>query len=208
MTILDSIKSDNYKIGNLQAILYRRGDLTFREDLLAWLYFEMKGSGQYSKRSDGMGVLPVLFCGMADLSFPAIVAYLSTIQLVVVGTWIDDKFKVGGVCFPTTTIGKGQERALIAGYGFLREMWGTDEQELLTVLGIAFLFGESNALALHGVRYSSNVLTARYMARFGFEDKGTLPYFLERRGKLVDATLSTLTRVRFEENLQERAKPE
>jgi len=153
-------------------------------------------------------VLETLFCGMADLSFDSIVAYLSTVALVVMGRWEGEQFKVAGICFPTTRIGSGDQKACFAGYGFTREWWGTDEQELLAALGISVLFVEGDVLAIHGIRYETNSLTAKFMARFGFKDVGTIPMYFLRRGKLVGAVVSTLSREKFEENLRLRADPE
>ena len=207
MSILESLKKDGYRMGNLQAIPYSRHDHTiFKPGFLGELYWMMRASGKYSKNANGMGILVDLFCGMQDLSFPAIVAYLSTVQLIVLGVWEGEVFNVAGVCFPTTRIGSGDQKAMIAGYGFLSPYWGSDEQELLAVLGIAMLFVEGDVLAIHGVRYQSNVLTAKFMSKFGFKDYGVIPRFLMRRGKLVDAVVSSLSREDFEDNLRLRAE--
>lgn len=208
MSILADLKSTDYRMGNLQAIMYNRNDSrVFKPGFLGELYWMLKGSGQYSQRP-GNGVLEPLFCGMTDLSFDAIVAYLSTVGLVVMGVWDGENFKVAGICFPTTRVGAGDQKACFAGYGFLRAYWGTDEQELLAVLGLAVLFVEGEVLAIHGVRYETNTLTANFMSRFGFKDDGTVPMYFLRRGKLVGATVSTLTRGAFEENLKLRTEPE
>lgn len=207
MSILKSLKDADYRLGDLQAIMYNRNDRrVFKPGFLAELYWMLKGSGQYSKR-EGMGVLETLFCGMADLSFDGVVAYLSTVSIVVLGKWADDEFKVAGLCFPTTRIGSGDQKACFAGYGFTRDWWGTDDQEILAALGIAVLFFEGDVLAIHGIRYETNTLTARFMAKFGFRDIGTIPMYMLRRGKLVGATVSTLSRVDFEENLRLRSEP-
>lgn len=203
--MLEAIQAEGYRIGDLQAIIYDRNDHSvFEEGFLARLYFMLRGD-RYSKR-EGDGILSALFCGMQDLSFDAIVAYLSTRPLCLMGEWKDGKFDVAGLCFAVTMIGsgKGNPKACFCGYGFKRESWGTENLETLALLGITVLFQEMDVLSIHGVRYASNDLTARFMGKFGFKDVGTIPRYMLRRGALVDATVSTLSRETFEWNVGER----
>lgn len=201
--LIKAFKDDHYRIGNLQAIEYHRTNTSvFKPGFLGDLYFMLKGN-RYSKRS-GDGILEVLFCGMKDLSYDAIVSYLASRPLICLGVWGEDNsFELAGFCFPTTIIGEGDQKAAFAGYGFLPKFWGTEEQEVLAALGIAVLFSELALLSLHGIRYSGNDLTAKFMERFGFRDVGTIPHYMMRRGKLVEGVVSTLSRDRFEEALAE-----
>ncbi len=203
MSLIQSFKDMHYRVGPCQAIEYNRKDTAlFKPGFLGELYFKLRGE-RYSKR-DGTGILEMLFCGMTDLSYDAIVSYLASRAIVVLGVWQDEKnFKVAGLAFPTIMIGAGEQRACFAGYGFLREFWGSEEQEVLAALGLSVLFSELNLLSIHGIRYSGNAQTARFMQRFGFRDVGTVPHYMLRRGELVDGVVSTLRRERFEEVLAE-----
>ncbi len=200
---LKAFKEDKYRVGNCQAIEYKRNDHTiFKPGFLGELYFMLQRN-RYNKRA-GNGILEALFCGMKDLSYDAIVAYLATRAIVCLGVWVDETtFKLAGFAFPSTLIGENDERAIFGAYGFLPEFWGTDEQEILTALGLCFLFSELNLLSIHGIRYHENAQTAKFMERFGFRDVGTIPHYMLKRGKLVSAVVSTLSRERFEEVLAE-----
>lgn len=203
MGLIEAFKEDKFRIGNCQAIEYNRADTTiFKPGFLGELFFMLR-QNRYSKR-EGTGILESLFCGMKDLSYDAIVSYLSTRAIVCLGVWVDEtSFKLAGFCFPTTVIGEGEQKSAFAGYGFLPEFWGTDEQEILAALGITVLFSELKLLSLHGIRYHENAQTAKFMQRFGFRDVGTIPHYMLKRGKLVDGVVSTLSRERFEEVLAE-----
>lgn len=205
MNLLEAIKLDNYKIGPCQAIIYNRKETAiFKEGFLGELYWMFRGE-RYSTR-DGYGILNALFCGMQDLSFDSIVAYLSTRPLCILGVWEEDEFKVAGICFPAVTIGAGDgnPKAAFAGYGYVRWAWGHEHLETLTLLGIAILFQELDILSLHGMRYASNDLTAKLMGKFGFKDVGTIPNYMMRGKELVAGTVSTLSRETFEENVGQR----
>jgi hypothetical protein len=203
MSLIAAFKADNFRVGDCQAIEYHRTNTQiFQPGFLGELYFMLKGN-RYNKR-EGDGILQTLFCGMKDLSYDAIVSYLAGRPIVALGVWVSEKsFKLAGFCFPTIMIGEGDQKAAFAGYGFLREFWSSDEQEVLAALGISVLFSELNLLSLHGMRYAGNAATARFMERFGFKDVGTIPHYMLRRGKLVEGVVSTLSRERFEEVLAE-----
>lgn len=204
MSLIQALKEDNYRANNLQAIPYDRTKTElFKPGFLGDLYFQLKGS-RFHKTRPGNGILDVLFCGMQDLSFDAIVAYLQSRPLSILGVWEGDTFRAAGLHFIVTKTGSGDECSCMAGYSFFREWWGTDEQESLTVLGIAQIFGELNVRTIHGLRYRENEFTARYMARFGFKDIATIPDQMLRRGKLVPGVLSMLSRNDFETNLLQR----
>lgn len=207
---LDAIKLDNYRYGDCQAIVYdRKLTSTFKPGYLGKIYDGLCGN-RFSRRDpNGTGILEALFCGMSDLSWDAIVSYLATRPMAVLGMWRQDGdkevFEPAGIEFVATYVGSGDQKACFAGYGFLPKFWGTDEQETLTYMGIALLFQELDVLAVHGIRYADNELTARYMARFGFRDTGRLPQYMMKRGKLVEAVTSTLSRETFEAKLEQRA---
>jgi hypothetical protein len=198
MGILEAIKADGYRIGPLQAIVYdRRKTDIFPPGFLSRLYFQFRGN-RYSK-GDGDGILSVFFCGMNDLSHDAIVDFWLHHATSILGVWKDGVFEPAGCLFPTFVIGAGEdERAAYAGYAFIRPYWGSQEEEVLAMIGITQLFVEMNLTALHGQRFIENDATAKFMARFGFRDLCTLPNQLNRGGKLVPMTISTLERSTFE----------
>lgn len=201
MGILNQLKEQNYRWGDLQAIPYSRTETAiFKPGFLGELYFKFRGS-RFSRR-DGTGILENLFCGMTDLSYDAIVPYLAGRPICVLGVWQGTEFKVAGFNFTTVSIGAGEHKACFAGYGFTREFWGTDEEEVLAVLGITVIFQELDVLSIHGVRYADNDFTAHFMRRFGFRDVGTLPNYMMKRGKLVDGVISTLSRETFEAKVE------
>jgi hypothetical protein len=88
---------------------------------------------------------------------------------------------------------------MIAGYGFFREAWGTEDQQIVTMLGLAYIFKEFDLRAIIGNRYTDNTLTAKFMGRFGFKDCGEIPCFQLRETKLVPLVVSALMREDFEQ---------
>jgi hypothetical protein len=202
---LQHIADLSYRWWDLQAIEYTpiREEI-FPPPFLTTLYNLCLHSGRAK-----LGILESLFCGMTDLSHDSITSYLHTRKLIVLGEWRTrggEEAKVTefiplGFCF-LSTFCKGKTTASAFGaYAFFSEAWRTPQQHCLTLLGIAFLLKEFELSSLHGIRYADNRLTARWMARFGFEDVGTLQNYLPRHstGELTAATISTLDRVRFEE---------
>jgi RimJ/RimL family protein N-acetyltransferase len=207
MSILEALQADSYRIGNLQAIIYdRRKTEIFRADFLSQLYFEFL-QNRYNRRP-GTGILEMMLCGFEDFSHDSVVGFWLKTPLVILGVWHEGEFKAAGLCFPAIMIGAGQpERACYGGYAFKPAYWGTDEQEVLATLGIAALFQEMQLLALHGSRFETNDLTAKFMQRFGFRDVATLPAQMTRKGKLVSAVISTLPREVFEAYLERQLSP-
>jgi hypothetical protein len=144
----------------------------------------------------------MLFCGMNDLSLPAIVSYLALQKLVILGKWEGETLRTGGVCWATAVMGV-KEKSAFGAYGFLRWTWGTEEQEWLSWLGLAWLFNETGGglVQLHGQRYKSNHLTARFMGKFGFTDLATVPRLMANGDTLESGVISTISRDVFEEKL-------
>ena len=198
VSILESLKLDNYRIGDLQAIAYDRRNPAFKPGFLSDLYFKFLHN-RYNRRP-GTGILENMLCGFEDVSHDAVIQFWLRTPLVILGIWKGEEFTPCGLCFPALIIGAGQEeRACYGGYGFLPEWWSSDEQEVLTILGISALFVEMQLKVLHGSRFETNDLTAKYMQRFGFRDVATLPAQMTRGGKLVSGVMSTLPREVFEQ---------
>lgn len=202
MSVLDYLKAENYRIGDLQAIAYDRNNPLFGETYLPDLYIGL-GAGRRPKWSRNN--LRMLFCGFSDLSLPAIVAYLASQKLVIIGQWEENRWRTGGICWPTAVMGS-KEKSAFGGYGFLRWSWGTENQEWMGWLGLAYLFNETGGglVQLHGQRYESNQLTANFMERFGFKDIGVVPKLIARDDILENGVISTVSRETFENKLAEK----
>ena len=213
-SILEAFKEDEYRLGDLQVRMYTPQTRDqWPIDFLGQLYFKLLGD-RYGNRPNGTGILEVLFCGMSDLSYPAIVGYIANRPLVVLGVWEPIEFEEGygpvlptdpthtfreaGFAFPVTLTGEAPDRSGFFGYGIFREFWGNPMMEPLVMLGLAAIFSEFKLEAVHGLRYAQNDLTARYVRRYGFRDNGTIPAYMLRKGKLVSAVSSTLMREDFE----------
>jgi hypothetical protein len=214
---LAHIAALDYRWGDCQAIRYdRANESVFRThsgSYLLDLWEACRCSGHRGSRS---GILSPLFCGMADLSSEAIIAYLHSIPLIILGEWrpvmipVDTpppvpEFAPLGFCF-MTNLNRGKTwNSGLGAYAFFQEAWRTPQQLVLTLLGISRLFYEFRLCSLHGIRYADNKLTARWMAKFGFRDLGTIPNWMVRQstGELTDATISTLAREEFESRLSE-----
>jgi hypothetical protein len=208
VSLIQAFKDDSYTYGNLQSIAYNRNDTSiFKPGFLGDLYWMLKGD-RFHKTRPGSGILEVLMCGMSDISFDQVVSYLARIPLCVMGIWEESpegrRFRPAGIHFITVHTKSDTESSCFAGYGFVKEFWGSDEQETLTLLGISQIFGELNVKTINGMRFTTNEFTARYMAKFGFKDTGLIKDHLPRRGKLVDGVVSTLSKSDFETNLLER----
>ena len=196
MTALDQIRDAGYRIGNLQAIRYdrTREDL-FYDGYMGRLYFLLKECG----RRGGDGILSAIFGGNPTSTFDAIVPFLVQRPLIILGAWEDGSFKEAGVTFPIIFCGSQQtEVSAFCGFGFLPWVYGSDEINTLSILGLAMLYRELNLVAIHGTRYPGNTLAKQFMERFGFHDVGTLPHYQLRDGKLVPTMISTLSREDFE----------
>jgi hypothetical protein len=196
--VLEALKEDGYRLGDLAAIRYdkSRTDL-FPDNYLGHLYNRCRES----KRRTGDGILTATFGGNPASDFNSIVTYLATRAfLLILGRWEGDKFHELGFAFPTVTLGTNStEKAMISGYGFFRESWGTEDQKIVTMLGLAYIFKEFDLCAIIGNRYTDNTLTAKFMGRFGFKDCGEIPCFQLRGTKLVPLVVSALMREDFEQ---------
>jgi hypothetical protein len=216
------LASINYRWGQLQAIRYCSDMEIFSNSCgsyLSYLYERTRSSGR-----SRLGSLPLLFCGMMDLSCEAIVSYLHQRAVVVLGEWrayepsgdgktyFDPYFHPLGYCFPSTPIAISRSssaatprNSVFAGYGFFQEAWGTPAQTILSWLGIAWLFNELQLSSIHGVRLRENVLTARWCGQFGFRTIGSLPDYMPHYpdGELVEGIVSTLSRAEFSRRLGE-----
>lgn len=200
MSILSDLRDSDYRLGNLQAVRYDRHSLLFPDGYLGFLY---RGLGEGRRNGFRRKNLQFALTGFTDLSFDAVVPYLAMQKLVIVGQWEGDVFRTGGVCWPNLLTGY---RTGFGSYAALRWLWGTPEEEILAMLGLAMMFEEFNLIQLHGQRYADNHLTARFMGRFGFKDVGRVPRLLARAGEEepVYGVISTLSREDFERNCAER----
>jgi hypothetical protein len=196
--VLGALKEDEYRLGDLAAIRYdRKNTDLFPDDYLGHLYHRCRES----KRRSGDGILTQLFGGNPASDFNSIVTYLaSRSYLIILGRWEGEKFHELGFAFSVISCGfPHTEKSLFGGYGFFRDAWGTADQETVTMLGLAYLFKELDIIALHGIRYEDNLLTARFMAKFGFKVDGAIPYYQLKGNKLATGIISTLLRADFED---------
>jgi hypothetical protein len=196
--VLGALKEDEYRLGDLAAIRYdRKNTDLFPDDYLGHLYHRCRES----KRRSGDGILTQLFGGNPASDFNSIVTYLaSRSYLIILGRWEGEKFHELGFAFSVISCGfPHTEKSLFGGYGFFRDAWGTADQEIVTMLGLAYLFKELDIVALHGIRYEENLLTARFMAKFGFKVDGAIPYYQLKGNKLSTGIISTLLRTDFED---------
>ena len=217
-SILAAFQQDQYRLDNLQARIYEpKTRDQWPADFLGQVYLKLRGDRFSNRRPNGTGILEVGFCGMADVSFDAIVAYLCNRPLIVMGVWeeveedqwdddgnaldpkIVTRFREAGIAFPTTLIGEAYpDRSGFFGYLFFPEFWGDERMELLGLLGLTAIFVEFKLAFLHGVRYRDNWQTVQFVKKYGFRDDGTIEGYMLRRGKLVSAVASTLSRPDFE----------
>ena len=196
--VLQALKDDSYRWGDLQCLRYDKANRElFSDAYIGYLYARCVAS----RRRSGNGILDQLFGGNPASDFPSIVTYLAQRPvLLILGKWVDGKFNELGFAFPTVSIGApNTEKSLIAGYGFFAPSWGTQDQRIVTMLGLAYFFKEFGLSAIIGNRYRENVLTAKYMARFGFKDYGEIPRLQLQGAKLVPMVVSALLREDFEE---------
>lgn len=197
---LTAIKDDGYRFGDYQAIRYDRKSSIFPEDVIGELYLKAKQSGRRSTN----GVLDALFSGNPESHFDAVVPYLATHPLIIMGEWDGDRFQFGGFAFVSIICGTAEtERSAFCGYTIFRRYWGTDEAKILSILGLTALFQEFNLIAIHGIRYEENLLTERFVSQFGFKETGRIPHYQLKDGKLVPGIVTTLLRSEFEEFLEQ-----
>ena len=200
--VLSALQEDGYRLGDLQAIRYDKSSTyLFPDQYLGHLYNRCRES----KRRSGNGILDATFGGNPASDFNSIVTYFATRAfLLILGRWEGDKFHELGFAFPTVALGTNStERSMIAGYGFFREAWSTEDQQILTMLGLAYIFKEFDLKAIIGNRYTDNTLTAKFMGKFGFKDCGEIPFFQLRGTKLVPMVVSALTREDFEQYVED-----
>jgi hypothetical protein len=193
---LEGLQQDLYRIGDLQSIRYdkARTDL-FPDGYLGHLYLLCRES----KRRSGDGILTTLFAGNPASNFDSIVSYLAARPVIIMGKWIEDRFVEYGFAFPVIEIGRpGAEKAIFAGFGFFRRAWGTEEQIILAMLGLAYMFQEFDLQAIHGTAYPENVLPRKFMAQFGMKVVGEVPCYQLQGTKLVPGVVSSLLRSDFE----------
>lgn len=123
-----------------------------------------------------------------------------------------ERFYPLGYCFPSTpptvsphSLTDVPSNSVFAGYTIFSEIWRKPQQTVLMYLGLAWLFHTFKLAALHGSRYDTNHLSAKWTHQFGFRDCGTLPFCLngEPGGPLVPGVFSTLLRTDFETRLCE-----
>ena len=195
--VLAALQEDDYRLGDLQAVRYdkSRTDI-FPDDYIGHLYHRCRES----KRRSGNGILDALFGGNPASDFSSIVSYLAQRPfLLILGRWEGEKFHEMGFAFPTISVGtNGTEKALLCGYGFFASSWGSEDQEIVTMLGLAYIFKEFDLVAIHGNRFKENVLTSKFMEKFGFKTVGDVPRFQLKGTKLVPMVVSTLLREDFE----------
>jgi hypothetical protein len=107
--LFEEFKSQGYRFGHCSVKVYDRNDLaTYADDFLLQLYRATRP------------VLAQTFCGMTDLSAPAICAYLSTrnpLLLMCVDNPTTKSFDVIGYSFSTIWAGnKDSGRSMLMGY--------------------------------------------------------------------------------------------
>jgi hypothetical protein len=201
-SILEVFRADSWTLGNCSVQVYdRRKKDVYGDHYLRHLYDECLRS----RPSSPFGILPESLCGFSDLTADSVCSYLAgrpALLLLCIHTSTAE-FTPVGFAYPTMICGaplsvKDGERSMFAGFIFFKSAWGTPELEVLGMLGLAYLFSQFRLLAVHGQRTISNRLAARYMARFGARDMGTIPYYMLQDGKLVSCTVSTLLRTDFE----------
>jgi hypothetical protein len=200
--VLGALKEDAYRWGDLQCIRYDKTNKElFSDDYLGTLYNRCRES----RRRSGNGILDQLFGGNPASDFPSIVTYLAQRPvLLILGKWVDGKFHELGFAFPTVSLGtQSTEKSLVAGYGFFKDAWSTEDQRIVTILGLAYFFKEFELKAIIGNRHKENVLTAKFMAKFGFKDCGEIPCFQLQGTKLVPLVISALLREDFEEHVKQ-----
>lgn len=217
------VAAGGYQWQGCQVVRYNRFDtITFPQPFLPTLWRRTGESGR-----SRMGGLPNLFCGMMDLSMDAICKYLHEQGVIVLGEWRSNPSNIDpadplpsdfeslcqpifhplGYAFTTGQPIRSRDNlhnATLAGYTFFDDAWRTPQQTVLMYLGLSYLFHEFRLVNIHGIRYADNKLTARFAAKFGFVDCGTIPNFMTRwpDGELASATLTTLARADFEDRLR------
>lgn len=202
---LERIRDLSYRWGDCQAVQFDPS----RQDVFPGLYLSNLWHDCRNSGRAKMGILEPSFPSMVDLSHDAVISYLRTRKLTILGEWrkriveLDEPprtdFKPLGFCFLSSACEAKNGNSGFGAYAFFEPAWRTDQQTVLTYLGIAFLFQEYKLVTLNGSRYPDNHLTARWMKQFGFVDTGVIRNSMVRysTGELTDATISTLDREEF-----------
>ena len=193
--VLQALKDDDYRMGDLQCVRYDKS----RDDLFPGGYL-----GKIYSLCVDSKILTATFGENPASNYDSIVAYLAQRPvLLILGRWEGEKFVELGFAFNTVSMGTANtERSLIAGYSFFKKAWGSKDQQIVTMLGLAYFFKEFNLCAIIGNRFPDNILTAKFMARFGFKDCGEIPRFQLRGTKLVSMVVSALLREDFEKYVE------
>jgi hypothetical protein len=197
-SILNVFSEDAYRLGDCQIIPYdrKRVDI-FGTNYLHYLYAQCL----LSRPTSPWGILPETFCGMSDLTSDGICSYLANkpVALLCVHT-SPTEFTPAGFCWPTEIIRSPAANSAFCAFAIFRPYWGTPESTVLGMLGIAYLYVTHVLTAIHGQRYSSNVLAGRWMSNYGARDIGTIPLLLRtHKGTLESCVISTLLRGDFEQ---------
>jgi hypothetical protein len=165
----------------------------YPESFLAKVYFQLKDDGTLDKIFPGMGVLHLnRFLGYLPKCHGLVMCCLKnpdpTHQPRVVGfgwlTEIDIR--------PSPIPHKAS-----FGFGFFKEVWGTQDNIDLSRFMLAHWMRELNVDTLWGTTLKSNRLAVRYSQHFGFNVLCNLPHFFLYRGALADATFMVLERDKF-----------
>jgi len=202
-----ALKEDGYRLGDLAVLRYdKTNKAQFPEGYLGYIHKLC----QESKITDS------LFGGNPASDFDSIVSYLASRPVIVMGRWIPlteedgftyqilpsdptERFVEYGFAFPVITCGRPDtEKSMFAGFCFFRLAWGTEDERVLAMLGLAYLFQEFSLVAIHGTRYSENLLPAKFMAQFGMKQVGEVPCYQLKGTKLVPGIVSSLLREDFE----------
>jgi len=195
--IIDALKLDNYRLGDLQVIPYDRTRVpVFGTNYIHYLYSQCL----LSRPSSPYGVLPETFCGMADLSADAICSYLANRQVILLCKHTSlTEFTPAGFAWPTEIILSPSANSAFAAFCYFKPWWGTSESVILGMLGLAYLFSQHSLRTILGQRYTSNILAGKWMQQYGARDVGNIPDLLRTHdGGLVECTVSALTRADFE----------
>lgn len=188
---LTALKEDGYRLADLAVLRYDKADTErFPAGYLGGLFHLCQASR----------ITNALFGGNPPSDFDSIVSYLAQRPVIILGKWnTDESFEEWGFAFPVITCGTpATERAMFAGFGFFRHAWGTEDEKVLAMLGLAYLFQEFGLVAIHGTRYRENLLAAKFMAQFGMKQVGEVPCYQLAGNRLVPGIVSSLLREDFE----------
>lgn len=209
--VFDIIANNAYHFGRCSVRVYDRRDTSmFADDFLLQLYRATKESRSLYRT----------FCGMADLSAPAICSYLasrSPLLLMCVDNDNDDDsgddnvvpsggFTVIGYAFPTIVVGprKGSMspdpgRTMFAGYSAFKQWYRTPELVVCVMLAMIYYFREFGLLSIQAQSYTWNRDSLKFLSQFGMLDMGVIPNLLFDGKQLADSHQSCLYYGMFED---------